>query len=95
VSWLIGQGLSAREIRDWTVGACSNRTKPTWCYSAFERSAAPTQAAAPAEAGRSSGFHWGDAGIGAGAALGIVLMLMGLGAALIGRKNGRQQAPSM
>lgn len=93
VSWLLGQGLTRSEVRDWTVGACSNQAKPTWCYAVFESSAAQAEAAATAEASRSSGFHWGDAGIGAGATLGIALMLGGLGAALTVRKNGRQQAP--
>jgi hypothetical protein len=94
VSWLLGQGLTRSEVRDWTVGACSKRAKPTRCYSVFERSVAPAQAAASADTSRSSGFQWGDAGIGAGATLGIVLILGGLGAALTVRKNGRQQAPS-
>jgi hypothetical protein len=91
VSWLLGQGLTPSEVRDWTVGACSNQAKPTWCYSAFARSAAPAQAAAPVQAGRSSGFQWGDAGIGAGATLGIVLLLGGVGAALVVRRNDRGQ----
>ena len=95
VSWLLGQGLSPSEVRDWTVGACSNRVKPTRCYSAFATSTAPERAAVPAQASRSGGFHWGDAGIGAGATLGILLMLGGLGAALIVRKTGRRQAPIM
>jgi hypothetical protein len=95
VSWLTGQGLSPSEVRDWTVGACSNRVKPTRCYSAFATSAGPERAAVPAQAGRSGGFHWGDAGIGAGATLGILLMLGALGAAFILRKTGRQQAPIM
>ena len=41
----------------------------------------------------STGFQWGDAGIGAGFTLGIVLLLGGAGAGLlISRRNGRQQA---
>jgi hypothetical protein len=35
------------------------------------------------------GFRWGDAAIGAGATLGIVLLLAGLGAALLSRHNRR------
>ena len=90
VSYVRGQGLSASQVRDWTVGACSHQAKPTGCYSAVERSAAP------AEAVGSNGFDWADAGIGAGATLGMVLLLAGLGAALvISRQNRRQQAPSM
>ena len=38
-------------------------------------------------------FQWGDAGIGAGFAFGIVLLVGGTGAGLlISRRNGRQQA---
>ena len=38
-------------------------------------------------------FQWGDAGIGAGFAFGIVLLVGGAGAGLlISRRNGRQQA---
>jgi len=89
VSYLIGKGLSLSEVAAWTVGACSHETKPAVCYSPFERTAAPAQVV------ESGGFDWGDAGIGAGAALGIGLLLTGLGAGLvISRQNRGRHAHS-
>jgi hypothetical protein len=38
----------------------------------------------------SIGFSWGDAGIGAGAALGVVLLLAGLGATIVLRQRRRE-----
>ena len=56
----------------------------------LERTAAPVQVA---ESG--GGFDWADAGIGAGAALGIALLLTGLGAGfVISRQNRSQRALS-
>jgi hypothetical protein len=90
VSYLRGMGLSPDEIAAWTVGACSHESRPSVCYSAFEKTSAPVQSAG------SGGFNWGDAGIGAGASLGIALLLAGLGAAfVISRQNRGRQAPSM
>ncbi len=51
---------------------------------------APTQIV-----GTSAGFSWSDAGIGAGATLGLVLLLAGVGGALvITRQNRRRHVAS-
>jgi hypothetical protein len=51
----------------------------------------PSQAA-PTQATSSRGFQWGDACIGAGFALGIVLLVGAAGAVLLtSRRNGRHQ----
>jgi hypothetical protein len=86
VSYLTGQGLSPSEVTSWTAGACSHQVRAASCYAMFERAAAPTQA------GRSVGFQWGDAGIGAGATLGLILLVIGGGAGLfISRQSRRRQ----
>jgi hypothetical protein len=79
VSYLSGQGLTPAEVASWTTGSCSHEVKATSCYAMFE----PTATVAT----RSIGFSWGDAGIGAAATLGIVLLLAGLGAAFVSRHN--------
>ena len=88
VGYLIGQGLSPSQVTSWTSGACSHQAKAPSCYAMFkpaETSSTPVS--------DSTGFQWGDAGIGAGFALGIVLLVGGAGAGLlISRRNGRQQA---
>ena len=87
VGYLTGQGLSPSEVTSWTQGACSQPVKDAACYAMFPSPAVSTQI------GRSTGFQWGDAGIGAGFTLGIVLLLGGVGAGLIiSRRNGRHQA---
>ena len=87
VGYLTGQGLSPSEVTSWTQGACSHQAKAASCYAMFRSPAVSTQI------GRSIGFQWGDAGIGAGFTLGIVLLLGGVGAGLIiSRRNGRHQA---
>jgi hypothetical protein len=87
VSYLMGQGLSPSQVQSWTVGACSRRVKDASCYAMLPSPAASMQVVP------SAGFQWGDAGIGAGFTLGIVLLLGGAGAGLlISRRNGRQQA---
>ena len=84
VGYLMGQGLSPSQVRSWTVGACSHQVKDASCYAMFPSQVAPTQVVP------STGFQWGDAGIGAGFTLGIVLLLGGAGAGLlIARRNGR------
>lgn len=87
VSYLTGQGLTPSQVASWTTGACSQRVKDAACYAMLEQGAAPTHA------GRSIGFQWGDAGIGAGFALGIVL-LVGGGAAgfVLSRQSHRREA---
>jgi hypothetical protein len=86
VSYLMGQGLSPSQVKSWTVGACSHQVKDASCYAMFPSQAAPTQVTSP------RGFQWGDAGIGAGFALGIVLLAGAAGAiVLTSRRNGRHQ----
>ena len=67
------------EVTSWTVGSCSHEVKASSCYAMFQ----PTATLATG----TIGFSWGDAGIGAAATLGIVLLLGGLGAALISRRG--------
>ena len=81
MSYLIGQGLTPSEVTSWTVGDCSHEVKASSCYAMFKPTVTPPAA--------TIGFSWGDAGIGAAATLGIVLLLGGLGAALISRHNHR------
>jgi len=88
-SYLTGRGLSPSEVKSWTVGACSQQVKAASCYAMLDRAANPGPSIPVAG---SSGFHWVDAGIGAGAALGIVLLLGGLGASLVSRQTRRHQA---
>jgi hypothetical protein len=88
VSYLTGQGLTPSQVTSWTVGACSRQIKDASCYAMFKGAATSSKQVAG-----SSGFQWGDAGIGAGFTLGIVLLLGGAGAGLlISRRNSRQQA---
>jgi hypothetical protein len=55
----------------------------------------PTPAAAPAGSiGRTGGFDWGDAGIGAGAALGIALLVGGTAAGLLLARQNRRRVAS-
>jgi hypothetical protein len=84
VSYLTGLGLTSNEVTSWTVGACSHKAKDASCYAMLERASAT---AAPTQFVRSIGFHWGDAGIGAGFTLGILLLLAGAAGVLISRQN--------
>jgi hypothetical protein len=84
VSYLRSQGLTPSEVVDWTTGACSHEVKAASCFAVFDRNTSDV-----ATASTSTGFAWGDAGIGAAATLGIVLLAMGLGFTLITR--GRRQ----
>ena len=77
VSYLRGLGLSPSEIADWTAGMCSHEVKPTSCFAVFDRASAPTETVV------SGGFDWTDAGIGAGATLGLLLLAIGLAFALV------------
>jgi hypothetical protein len=89
VGYLMGRGLSPSEVTAWTVGICSHATKPSLCFAPFQR----TTVAAPLSGGNfgSDGFNWGDAGIGAGAALGIALLLTGMGAGIIITRHNRRR----
>ena len=75
--------MTSSEVADWTTGACSHDVKAASCYAVFDHSGTPA-------ASTSDGFAWGDAGIGAAATLGIVLLVMGLDFTLVTR--GRRQA---
>ena len=81
VGYLMGRGLSPSEVRAWTVGICSHASKPALCYAPFERTVAPTST--PTRIPGPGGFDWGDASIGAGAAMGVALLIAGLGAMLV------------
>ena len=85
VSYLRSLGLTPSEVADWTVGVCSHQVKPASCFAVFDR---PAAEAPPPPA--SDGFAWGDAGIGAAATLGLVLLAAGLGFTLIGRGSRRR-----
>jgi hypothetical protein len=83
VGYLTGQGLTSSQVTSWTTGACSHQVKAASCYAMFKSAATSS----PQITG-STGFQWGDAGIGAGFTLGIVLLIGGAGAGLlISRKN--------
>ena len=89
VSYLIGQGLSAEPSDVLDRGRL---LAPGQGPLLLRDVRAGWRLLHPRSAG-STGFQWGDAGIGAGFALGIVLLLGGAGAGLlISRRNGRQQA---
>ena len=83
VSYLGSLGLSPGEITDWTVGVCSHEARPASCFAAFDR-------VVPAQTVSSSGFDWADASIGAGATLGLLLLAIGLGFALVMHGQRRQ-----
>jgi hypothetical protein len=90
VSYLRGHGLAPSQIEPWTTGACSRQIKPAVCLSSAETAAVPAQVVP------SGGFDWADAGIGAGAMLGLVLLLAGLGAALVvSRQNTKPRVAGM
>ena len=78
VSYLTGQWLSPSQVASWTTGACSRQVKAPSCFAMFE----PAETSST-PVGGSTGFQWGDAGIGAGFALGIILLLGGAGAGLL------------
>jgi hypothetical protein len=86
VSYLTGLGLSPSEVQSWTVGACSHEVKDASCLAMLE-----SAGAASTQVGRSIGFQWGDAGIGAGATLGIILLLVGAGAGLLASRQDRRR----
>jgi hypothetical protein len=89
VSYLMGQGLSPSEVQSWTVGACSHQLKDASCYAMF-KPAAPSST----QVAGSTGFQWGDAGIGAGLTLGIVLLVGGAVARLFLSRHNRSRQPA-
>jgi hypothetical protein len=90
VSYLTGRGLTPAEVRSWTVGACSHATKDVSCFAVFDRGAS---AVTSSTVGSSGAFDWSDAGIGAGVAIGVLLLVGGMGAGfLLSRQNHRREA---
>jgi hypothetical protein len=87
VSYLQGQGFSPGEIKV-LVGQGDPLAVSYLRNHGFPQ--APTQIV-----GTSAGFSWSDAGIGAGVTLGLVLLLAGVGGALvITRQNRRRHVAS-
>jgi len=86
VSYLQSLGLTPSEIADWTTGACSHEVKAASCFAVFDRNSVPSTTT-------SDGFAWGDAGIGAVATLGVILLVMGLGFTLIMRSRRQPGQP--
>jgi hypothetical protein len=85
VSYLRNLGMSQAQIDDWTTGVCAQKDRPAVCSLPVSAVSAPETPSA------SSGFGWSDAGIGAGATLGLVLLLAGVGGAFaISRQNRRR-----
>ena len=87
VSYLQGQGFSPGEIKV-LVGQGDPLAVSYLRNHGFPQ--APTQIV-----GTSAGFSWSDAGIGAGATLGVVLLVAGLaGGIAIARQNRRRHVAS-
>ena len=87
VSYLQGQGFSPGEIK-MLVGQGDPLAVSYLHNHGFPQ--APTQIV-----GTSAGFSWSDAGIGAGATLGVVLLVAGLaGGIAIARQNRRRHVAS-
>jgi hypothetical protein len=88
VSYLAGHGLSPSEVKSRTQGDCSHQVKAASCYAMLDRSAT---SGASTRSARSVGFDWSDAGIGAAATFGLVLVLGGAGAGISSRRGHRRQ----
>jgi hypothetical protein len=73
------EGMTPAAIEAWTRGACSYRVKPTECFTTY------AVGGQPAVVAETDGFHWGDAGIGAAAVFGLLLLVGGLGALVVVR----------
>jgi hypothetical protein len=83
VSYLRGLGLSPSEVADWTTGACSREVKAASCFAVFDRGGTVVEST-------TDGFAWGDAGIGAAATLGFVLLAIGVGFTIVTRGRARR-----
>ena len=83
-SYLRNMGLTPSQIESWAVGACSHEVKPVECFP-------PSTSNAPVPPVGSRTFDWADAGIGAGATLGLVLLLAGLGAVVVTGREYRRR----
>jgi hypothetical protein len=89
--FLQGTGLAPGQITSFTEGVCSCEVTPSSYYLTHAQTSLASERSAknlgrsgtsqPAQAG--VGFDWGDAGVGAGATLGVALLLAGLGASLL------------
>jgi hypothetical protein len=101
--FLQGTGLAAAQVTSFTEGVCSCEVTPSSYYLTHAQSPVASQptghnlrspgTSQPARV--EGGFDWGDAGVGAGATLGVMALLAGLGAALtISRHNHRRQVPT-
>jgi hypothetical protein len=95
-------GFTPSRAADWTTGVCTYGDNPSSCYLSGKQAVAQSSAEAqamgvqplpssptPVAVSAPSAFHWGDAGIGAAATLGIVLILAGL-AVYVARSRRRQ-----
>jgi hypothetical protein len=92
------RGMTAQQAYDWSVGVCSYADKPSSCYLTPAEAVAQSYALATAMGANrippsdttvttaSIGFSWGDAGIGAAATLGFVLLFVGLGVTVVRRR---------
>jgi hypothetical protein len=85
VGYLTGQGLSPSQVTSWTTGACSHQAKAPSCYAMFK-----PDATGSTQVTHSTSFQWGDAGIGAGLTLGIVLLIAGAGAGFLSSRQSRR-----
>ena len=86
ISYLRGLGLTRAQIDEWTTGVCAQAVRPAVC--SLPLSQVGADATVPVA---SVGFNWGDAGIGAGATLGAVLLLAGIGAMLVTSRHSRRR----
>jgi hypothetical protein len=90
ISYLRNLGMNQAQIDEWTTGVCAQADRPAVC--SLPLSAVGTGAVVQES---SVGFSWSDASIGAGATLGLVLLLAGVGGALvITRQNRRRHVAS-
>jgi hypothetical protein len=101
--FLRANGMTGREVERWTTGVCSAAVKPSSCYLTPAEARLASQRTAEGfldrqnlqpgqvETPNRGGFHWGDAGVGAGVTAGMALLLTALGASLVisRRKHGR------